>query len=397
MEFSKKFQNLSSSVTLEITKIANEMKSKGENVISFAAGEPDFNTPENIQIAAFKAIKNGKIRYTAVSGLGDLKKAIIEKLKKDNGLRYEENQILVSTGAKQCLANVFMGIINDGDEVIIPGPYWVSYPELVKISGGKPVFLYGSEKNDFKITGEDLEKVCNEKTKAIIINSPSNPTGIVYSKEELLELANVAKKKDIFIISDEIYEKIIYNNEKHISIASLSEDAYERTIVINGFSKSYAMTGWRIGYVAGNKKLIEIINKIQSHMTSNANTISQYAAIEALKGNQDMVNNMKEEFEKRKEYVVEMLNNLNNINFINPKGTFYLMIKIDKFFNKYKNEVIIKNSLDFSKLLLKEEKLAVIPGDAFGAKNYIRISFATSIDNIKEGLKRLETFLNSLN
>ena len=396
MDFSKRFQNLSNSVTLEITKIANEMKANGENVISFAAGEPDFNTPKNIQKAAYKAIEDGKIRYTAVSGLSDLKKAIIEKLKKDNGLSYEENQILVSTGAKQCLANVFMGIINEGDEVIIPSPYWVSYPEFVKISGGKPIFIYGNEENDFKITAKDLEKACNERTKAVIINSPNNPTGAVYSKEELIEIVNVAKDKNIFIISDEIYEKIIFDSEKHVSIARLSKDAYERTIVINGFSKSYAMTGWRIGYLAGNKKLIEIINKIQSHMTSNANTISQYAAIEALKGNQDMVHDMKKEFENRKKYFTTRLKKLKDIEFINPKGTFYLMVKIDKFFNKYKNEKQIKSSLDFSKLILEYEKLAVIPGEAFGAKNYIRISFATSLDNIKEGLNRLEKFLESL-
>ncbi|SHE63836.1 pyridoxal phosphate-dependent aminotransferase [Clostridium fallax] len=393
---SNRVKDISASKTLEITKIANEMKSLGKEVINFAAGEPDFFTPKNIQDAAIKAIREGKTKYTATSGLSDLKKEIIKKLKYDNNIEYKEEQILVSTGAKQCLANIFLSILNDSDEVILLSPYWTSYPELIKIAGGKSVFLTGNHKNNYKINKLDLEKIITDKTKAIIINSPSNPTGVIYDKKELEEIAEVCKKYNLIIISDEIYEKLSYDRKKHISIASLSEDSYKRTLVVNGFSKAYAMTGWRLGYVAGDREVISYMTKLQSHTTSNPNTISQYAAIEALKGSQKELENMVIEFESRRNLTVNILNNIKEVSYIKPEGAFYVMIDVSKLYNTYINNYYINNSDSFCKFFLEEENVAVIPGSAFGADNYIRISFATSRENITKGLEKLQNFINKL-
>ena len=372
------------------------MKAEGIDVIGFGAGEPDFNTPKNIQDAAINAIQEGKTRYTAASGIIELKEAIIDKFKKDNNLSYKTSQIIVSTGAKQCLANIFEAILNPGDEVLIGSPYWVSYPELVQLSDGKPVFVETKEENSFKLTVEALNKAVTKNTKALIINSPNNPTGATYSKEELEKIADFAQKNDIIIISDEIYEKLLYGEEGHISIASLSEDAYNRTIVINGVSKAYAMTGWRIGYAAASEKIISLMSNIQSHTTSNPCSISQYAAVEALTGDQSEVEKMKIEFKKRRDFMVDKINSINNLSCVKPEGAFYVMMNISKLLNKKVNGETIKDSLEFSRLLLEDEKVAVIPGIAFGVDDYVRLSYATSLKNIEEGLKRIENFVNGI-
>lgn len=396
MILSKKAERIAPSVTLAITETAKKMRDEGIDVIGFGAGEPDFNTPENIQEAAITAMKSGCTKYTATSGVLQLKKAIINKFKRDNNLDYNPAQIIVSTGAKQCLANVFASILNPEDEVIIPIPYWVSYPELVKLSDGVPVFVDTDEKNKFKYEIEKLNKVVSDKTKAIIINSPNNPTGTVYSKNDLLKLAEFAKEHNLIIISDEIYEKLIYGDDKHISIASLSEDAYNRTIVINGVSKSYSMTGWRIGYAAGNEKVIKLMVNMQSHTTSNPNSIAQYASVEALNGDQHTVEAMKQEFKARRDYMINKINSIKGIYCSEPEGAFYVMVNISGLYGKKAGDAVISDSVSFSKLLLQESKVAVIPGAGFGADKYIRLSYATSMVNIQEGLNRIEKFVNSL-
>ncbi|QAT40222.1 pyridoxal phosphate-dependent aminotransferase [Clostridium sp. JN-9] len=393
MILSKKALQIEPSLTLSITAAAKKMKLEGIDVVGFGAGEPDFNTPLNIQQAAITAIKKGFTKYTAASGIIELKEAIIKKLRNDNNIKYNASQIIISTGAKQCLSNVFQAILNPGDQVLIPIPYWVSYPELVKLADGIPVFVKTSDSNNFKYTIDELEKNVTEKTKAILINSPNNPAGFVYSKEELISLAEFAKKHDIFIISDEIYEKLIYGDEKHISIASLSKDAYNRTVVINGVSKTYAMTGWRIGYAAGPEEVIKLMSNIQSHTTSNANSIAQYASVEALNGDKSEVEKMIQEFAKRRNYMVERLDEIKGLSCIKPKGAFYVMVNLDSAIGKKADNTVIEDSIVFSKLLLEKEKVAVIPGAAFGMNNYIRLSYATSMENIKKGLDRINRFM----
>ncbi|MBV4420703.1 pyridoxal phosphate-dependent aminotransferase [Clostridium tyrobutyricum] len=397
MNLSKKAEKIQASITLAITAKAKQMKSEGIDVIGFGAGEPDFNTPQYIQEAALDAMKNGFTKYTPAAGIADLRQEIANKFKKDNNLNYGIAQIIVSTGAKQCISNVLSAILNPGDEVLIAVPYWVSYPELVKLADGIPVFVSTKLENGFKYTIEDLEKSVTTKTKAIIINSPNNPTGSVYTKEELSNIAEFAKKKDIIIISDEIYEKLIYNNNLHISIASISEDAYNRTIVINGMSKTYAMTGWRLGYAAGNSKIIKLMSNIQSHTTGNANSISQYASLCALKHDSSDIKYMIKEFDNRRKYMISRIENIQGITAIKPQGAFYVMINISKLFGRKVDGVEINDSLGFSSELLEKEKVAVIPGSGFGVNNYIRLSYATSMENIKEGLDRIEKFINGIN
>lgn len=397
MELSRKAQAIEPSLTLAITSKAKEMKEKGIDVISFSAGEPDFNTPKNIINAAIKAMEDGNTKYTSVNGILQLREAICKKFKDDNGLEYNPSQIVVSTGAKQSLANTFLAILNPGDEVIVSTPYWVSYPELIKLADGKPVFVEGDEKSNYKFTKENLEKAVTAKTKAIVLNTPNNPTGTIYNKEELEVIADFAKKYDIIIISDEMYEKLIYDNENHISIASLSKDAYERTIVINGLSKSYAMTGWRIGYCAASEKIAKLMISIQSHVTSNVCSITQYAALEALNGPQDEITKMINEFEKRRNYMINRIESIDNLSIVKPKGAFYIMINIENCLGKEINGKILNDSMEFCASLLENEKLAVIPGKAFGLNNYIRVSYATSMEAIKEGLNRIESFIKKLN
>lgn len=397
MELSRKAQAIEPSLTLAITAKAKEMKEKGINVISFSAGEPDFNTPKNIINAAIKAMEDGNTKYTSVNGILQLREAICKKFKDDNGLEYNPSQIVVSTGAKQSLANTFLAILNPGDEVIVSTPYWVSYPELIKLADGKPVFVEGDEKSNYKFTKENLEKAVTAKTKAIVLNTPNNPTGTIYNKEELEVIADFAKKYNIIIISDEMYEKLIYDNENHISIASLSKDAYERTIVINGLSKSYAMTGWRIGYCAASEKIAKLMISIQSHVTSNVCSITQYAALEALNGPQDEITKMINEFEKRRNYMINRIESIDNLSIVKPKGAFYIMINIENCLGKEINGKVLNDSMEFCASLLENEKLAVIPGKAFGLNNYIRVSYATSMEAIKEGLNRIESFIKKLN
>ncbi|WP_300379593.1 pyridoxal phosphate-dependent aminotransferase [Clostridium sp.] len=396
MKFSNKAMEINPSITLEITAKAKELKELGVDITSFGAGEPDFNTPSNIIKAATLAMENGKTKYTATSGILELRQAICNKLKKENNLDYDPSQIIISTGAKQGLANTFLSILNPGDEVIIPTPYWVSYPELVKIAGGIPVYCNSKRENDYKYTLEELEEVLSYKTKAIVINSPNNPTGSIYDRDELENIAAFARKNDILIISDEIYEKLIYDGEKHISIASLSEDALNRTIIINGLSKSYAMTGWRIGYSASNKEIAKLMSSIQSHMTSNASSISQYGALEALTGDQDSVDYMVKEFDNRRKYMINRIREMKDISIIKPKGAFYIMVDISNYYGKSYNGKVIESSLDFAKQILEKEKVAVIPGIGFGLDKYIRLSYATSMEVIEKGLDRIEKFIKDI-
>jgi len=394
MEYSRKAKNINPSITLAIT--AKAIKAEGVDVVSFGAGEPDFNTPKNIIDAAIRAMEEGKTKYTPTAGIIELREAICNKLEKDNNLKYNPNQIIVSTGAKQCLADVFMAILNPGDEVIVPTPYWVSYPELIKLADGTPVFVEANEKAGYKYTIEDLEKVVTDKTKALVLNSPNNPTGTIYQKEELEVIAEFAKKHDILIISDEMYEKLIYDGEKHISIASLSQDAYERTVVINGVSKAYAMTGWRIGYAAAKEEIIKLMVSVQSHVTSNPNSIAQYASVEALNGPTDELVKMIAEFDNRRKFMVKRIGEMEGLDIIYPKGAFYLMINVSSVYGKAINGKTINSSLDFSAELLEEEKVAVIPGAAFGLDKFIRLSYATSQKDIEEGLNRIENFIKKL-
>lgn len=389
MNLSKKAKDIAPSITLEITAKAKSLKESGVDVISFGAGEPDFNTPKNIIDAAYKAMLDGKTKYTQTSGILELREAICKKFKEDNSLEYKVDQILVSTGAKQSLANAFLAILNPEDEVMMATPYWVSYPELIKLADGKPVFLNTSKDNGYKLNRAELEKALTSKSKAFIINSPNNPTGTIYTKEELYDLANFAEENNLIIISDEIYEKLIYDNERHISIASLSSYAYKNTIVINGFSKSSAMTGWRIGYAAANKEIIKLMTGIQSHTTSNTCSVTQYAALEALNGPKDELLKMVKAFEERKNFMVKLLKGLKDIDIIEPKGAFYVMVDITKYLNDD-----IKDSLEFSKELLEKEKVAVIPGIGFGLEGYIRLSYAISKEQIEEGIERIKNFLN---
>lgn len=389
---SEKGLGISPSVTLAITAKAKEMKASGIDVVSFGAGEPDFNTPGHIQEEGIRAIKEGLTRYTAASGIAELKSAVCEKFKRDNGLDYTNENIVISSGAKHSIYNSLMAILNPGDEVIVTRPYWVSYPELIKIAGGIPVFVDAKEDNGFKVTIEDLDKVITDKTKAMILNSPSNPTGAIYNKEELKEIAKWLVEKDLYVISDEIYEELVYDGE-HISIASLGEEIKNNTIVINGMSKAYAMTGWRIGYTAANKEITKIMSNMQSHTTSNPCSISQYASVVGLRGSQEPIELMKKEFVERRNYMVEKINSIDNISCLKPQGAFYIMVNIEKLIGKNINGFEIKDSLTLAEYLLNQAKIAVIPGAGFGVDNYIRLSYATSMENIKEGLDRLEKAL----
>ncbi len=393
MNLSKKAMNMEPSMTLALTAKAGELKAQGVDVISFGVGEPDFNTPQNIIDAAILAMNQGKTKYTAVSGITELKEAIVKKFYNDNGLNYKIENIIVSTGGKQCLFNVFAAILNVGDEVLIPKPYWVSYPELVKLNDGIPVFVETNEEDDFKINFKNLEKSITNKTKAIVVNSPNNPTGSIYSKKELMEIADFAKKYDLYIISDEMYEKLTYGDNKHISIASLNEDAFNRTIVVNGLSKAYAMTGWRVGYAAGKKEIIKLMNNIQSHTTSNVNSIAQYASLEALTGQQEEMKIMQNEFDRRRKVMMKLLDDISDVSYIEPKGAFYILVNIDKILKKFK----ISGSSEFCEKLLDRENVVAIPGIAFGEDNYIRLSYATSMDSIETGLNRISNFIKNLN
>lgn len=393
MDYSLKAMKLPPSITLAITAKAKEMKAEGKDVVGFGAGEPDFNTPQNIIDACKKALDEGKTKYVPASGINELKDAVASKFKRDNDLTYERNQIIISTGGKQCLFNTLMALTNPGDEILIAKPYWVSYPDLIALSGGNCIVVDTREEEDYKFTLENLEASLTPKTKAIIVNSPNNPTGTVYSREELESIADFCKKHDIFIISDEIYEPLIYGEEKHVSIASLSEDAYNRTVVINALSKAYAMTGWRLGYAAGPKDLIKIMGNIQSHTTSNSTSFVQYAAVEALNGDQSFIPLMNEEFRLRRDYMIERADKIKGLDYIYPKGAFYLMLDVRYFIGKHFRGNTIKSSLDLADMLLSEYLVAVVPGSGFGLEGFLRLSYATNRDAIKKGFDRIEEFL----
>jgi len=396
LELSKRAQKISASLTLAISAKANKLKAAGEDVVSFGAGEPDFDTPEYICEAAREALEVGFTRYTAASGYEDLKNAVKDKLKRDNNLEYDTDQIIVSNGAKHSLFNTFQAILNPGDEVIIPVPYWLTYPETVKMGGGKPVFIETKEEEGFKINIERLQEMVNEKTKALILNSPSNPTGSIYNKEELEAIAKVAVDNEIIVVSDEIYEKIVYDGNEHISIASLNEDIKDLTVVINGVSKAYAMTGWRIGYAAGPKEIIEIMSNIQSHATSNPNSIAQYASNAGLRGNHSFMEERRNKFSERRDYMYDKINAIVGLSCLKPGGAFYIMMNIEDIIGKNIAGEKIQDSFSFAEQLLEEKKVAVIPGVAFGADNFIRLSYANSLENIKDGLQRIEEFVDEL-
>lgn len=390
-QLANRVQTLTPSTTLAITAKAKELKEQGFDVIGLGAGEPDYNTPQNILNAAYQSMVDGQTKYTPAGGLPALKKAIINKLARDQHLTYEPSEILVGVGAKHVLFTLFQVLLNEQDEVIIPIPYWVSYPEQVKLAGGNPVYIEGSASQEYKISANQIRQAITNKTKAIIINSPSNPTGMIYSKEELQEIADVCKEADIWIISDEIYEKLIYGNAKHVSIAELSPDAKERTIVINGVSKSHSMTGWRIGYAAGNKKLINAMTDLASHSTSNPVTTSQYAAIEAYNGPQDAVEEMRHAFESRLEVIYPKVASIPGFKVIKPQGAFYLLPDVLEASQKTGYASVDS----FVEALLTEANVAVIPGSGFGSPSTIRLSYATSLHLLEEAVSRIDTFVRS--
>jgi aspartate aminotransferase len=396
MVLAKRVSKLKPSPTLAIDAKAKTMIAQGLDVVNFGVGEPDFDTPDNVKEAAIRAINNGFTKYTAVGGTDELKEAIAKKLQSDNNLTYSKNQIIVSCGAKHSLYNIAQVLFGKGDEVIIPAPYWVSYPDQVILNDAKPVILNTKEENNFMLSAKELKKKITKKTKAIILNSPSNPTGSAYDKNILEEIAEIAVKKKIFIVSDEIYEKIIYDGFKHISIASLNEKIKNLTIVVNGLSKSHSMTGWRIGYAAGPDEIISAMNKVQSQSTSNPASISQKAAVEALKGPQDFIAKMLNEFDKRRRYIVERLNKIKGVTCAIPKGAFYAFPNVSKLYGKSYNGKNIKDSSDLANYFLDKAQAAVVAGDAFGADDYIRFSYATSMGNIKKGIDRIEDAINSL-
>ena len=391
---SNSLKRIKPSPTIAVTSKAREMRAAGKDVIGLGAGEPDFDTPDNIKEAAIQAIKRGDTKYTAVDGTPTLKKAIKQKFSRENNLTYELDQISVGTGGKQVLYNAFMATINPGDEVIIPAPYWVSYPDMVLLAGGKPKIVKCSEKNEFKITPADLKKAINKKTKWLIINSPSNPTGSCYTKEEIQELSKILiKNKNVFILSDDIYEHITYDGFEFFTIAQIKA-LKERTLTMNGVSKSYSMTGWRIGYGAGPKDIIKAMAKIQSQSTTNPSSISQAAAVEALNGVQDFIKTRSDSFKERRDFVVESLNNIPGLSCLKPNGAFYVFPNCKKLLGK---KTKLKTDKDFVEKLLEKSEVAVVQGSAFGLDGYFRISYATSMDNLKKALDRIKSFCESLN
>ena len=388
MKIANRMENLSPSVTMAITALARELKAQGKDILSFSAGEPDFDTPEIIKQAAIKAINDGQTKYTAVEGIIATKQAIINKLKKDHNLDYKLDNILISNGAKHSLFNLFQVLVEEGDEVIIPAPYWVTYPEQVKFSDGVPVFIDTDDSTEFKITPEQLKAVITPKTKVLLLNTPSNPTGSVYTKEELTALGKVLEGTDIIVLSDEMYEKIIYNGKKFTAAAEVSEDMFKRTVTINGLSKAVAMTGWRFGYLASpDVKLVKALTKLQGQVTSNINTMTQYAAIPALEGDADeTIEMMRVEFEKRKNIAVKSFNDIKGLSTIDPDGAFYLFVNIQE---------VTNDSMKFCADLLEQKGVALVPGLAFGTEGYVRFSFATDLATIQEGIKRIKEFVEN--
>lgn len=381
------------SSTMVIDVLAKQMKADGVDVIGFGAGEPDFNTPDHIKAAADRAIAENVTRYTPASGTVALKEAICRRMKADCGLDYAPGQVIVSSGAKHCVYIALRTLINPGDEVVLPAPFWVSYLELIKMVGAKPVIVTAGEDAGFKMTAEQLAAAVTPKTKALILNNPSNPTGMVYSREELEAIATVCVEKDLYVISDEIYCGLMYDGGKAVSFAALGSEAKERTILINGVSKSYAMTGWRIGYILAPEKAAKVMGCFISHSTGSPCTVSQAAAVAALDGPQDCVEEMRRAFEERRNYIVERINQIDGVSCIKPEGAFYVMMNMEKLLGRTIQGELIQSSDDFCTAFLKHGLVATVPGSGFGAPNFVRWSYATSMDNIKKGLDRLEAFL----
>jgi aspartate aminotransferase len=387
MEISNRAARLTPSITLSIDSKAKAMKAEGLDVCGFGAGEPDFDTPEYIKAAAVEALQAGFTKYTPSSGIPELRQAISEKLAADNELSYRASQIVVSSGAKQACYNAILATCQPDDEVVIPAPYWVSYPEMVKLAGAEPVIVPTMERNSWKMRAEDFENAMTPRTKMLILNSPCNPTGSVYTQEELQAIVDVAAEEDIYILSDEIYEKLVYDDAKHVSIASLSKEAYDLTLTVNGFSKSYAMTGWRLGYLAAPEAVAKAVESIQSHSTSHPASFVQRAGLAALKGDQQPVADMREEFDMRRNYMFDRVSKIPNVTAIKPQGAFYVMVNISQ---------LGLTSQNFADRLLSKANVAVVPGVAFGDDRTVRLSYATSIDVIKKGLDRFQDFCRTL-
>ena len=381
------------SSTMAIDALAKQMKADGVDVIGFGAGEPDFNTPDHIKAAAEKAIADNVTRYTPASGTIVLKEAICQRMHEDCGINYKPSQVVVSSGAKHCVYLALRALVNPGDEVILPAPFWVSYLELIKMVGGVPVIVTAEESAQFKMTAEQLAAAITPNTKALILNNPSNPTGMVYSREELEAIAKVCVEKDIYVISDEIYYGLLYDGVQSVSMASLGDEIKERTILVNGVSKSYAMTGWRIGYLLSNEKIAKVMSNFVSHSTGSPCAVSQAASVAALAGPQDCVEKMRRAFEERRDYIVERMNQIEGVSCRKPEGAFYVMMNMEKLIGRTIHGELIQNSDDFSTAFLKLGLVATVPGSGFGAPNFVRWSYATSMENIKKGLDRLEAFL----
>ena len=387
MEISERAAQLTPSLTLSIDSKAKAMKAEGLDVCGFGAGEPDSDTPEHIKRAAIEALEAGFTKYTPNAGIPELRQAIADKLAADNGLNYRAGQIVVSNGAKHACYNAILATCQPGDEVIIPAPYWVSYPDMVRLVGAEPVIVPTSERNAWKMRPEDFENAMTPRTKMLIMNSPGNPTGSVYTREELEAIVNVAAEEDIYVLSDEIYEKLVYDDAKHVSIGSLSKEAYDLTITVNGFSKSYAMTGWRLGYLAAPDAVARAVDSIQSHTSSNPSSFSQYGALAALKGDQQPLADMREEFDMRRNYMFDRISKISNVTAVKPQGAFYILVNISQ---------LGLTSQNFADRLLSKANVAVVPGAAFGDDRTVRFSYATSLDVIKKGLDRFQDFCRTL-
>ena len=396
MKLAKRVGRVRPSPTLAIDAKAKALKASGVDVVGFGVGEPDFDTPANIKDSAIKALNAGFTKYCNVDGIPELKDAIINKLRKDNGVEYKRENIIVSCGAKHSLYNLAQALLDDGDEVIVPAPYWVSYPDINALAGAKSVIIKTKEKNGFKMTAQEFEKAITRKTRAVVINNPSNPTGAAYSREDLEAVAAVAVRKKVAIIADEIYEKLVYDNFKFTSVASLGKDVQAITFLVNGLSKAYAMTGWRIGYIAGDAEVVSAMAKLQSQSTSNPTSFCQKASVEALNGPQDSVEMMRKEFESRRNFIVDFLNKVPGITCRKPEGAFYVFPNVSGLFGKSWPGGKINGSNDLAAYLLEDVKVALVPGKAFGDDKFIRISYATSMENIKKGLERIEEAVRKL-
>ena len=396
LSLSKRSEQVKPSSTLAITAKAKELRAQGRDVVGFGAGEPDFATPSNICDAAINAIKDGFTKYTPAAGTVELKEAVCGKLEKFNHLHYDPAQVIICNGGKHALTNIFDALINPGDEVIIPAPYWLSYPEMVKLSDGVPVIVYSTKENGYKVTAEQIAAAVTDKTKAIVLNTPNNPTGMVYSRQELEAIAKVAVEKDFYVVADEMYEALIYTGEEHVSIASLGDEIYNRTITCSGLSKSYAMTGWRVGYAAAPLEITKRMSAMQSHATSNVNSIAQKAAVEALTGPDEAMKKMKEEFNRRRQYMYGRVKDMPLVSCLEPEGAFYVFIDMSEVCKKeYKGEKIEK-AAKIADILLNEFDTAVVPCADFGYPEHVRLSYAISMEQIEKGLDRIEKFLKSL-